>query len=290
MANSSSFSGRRPRRRKNGGDNWFTNNQNQSSTSTGSASYGKEEDGSAIGNAVIGTLTAPAKVLGWLTGNRGGRAMIGVMAAYCAGLSIEAWYVTMPNLAQGKAAQAENRKFMPKPFIDDGADLGLLNPFRAIEVMWNEGMKVLTSLIPFITKPTVANAPSVVRCVWLDWRFYCAIGVSMALQLWQAKMLRSLSIEARKQQAQDLSQHKKMKLDPNSLDIANAKVAEYNGSRMGKRRANGVMIFLSYAVEMGTGFGSILGAQGVGIITAGIYSIIQAFGFEFMHNQLADDE
>jgi hypothetical protein len=238
-----------------------------------------------IGGAFIAACTAPAKLMGWLTSNRGGKAVVGLMALYCAGLSVEAWYVTLPKVA-GQRTE-ENRKFMPKPFIDDGADLGLLNPLNALPVMWDAAMGVLQSMLPFVVK---GAAPTAVRCVWLDWRFYIATLVSVALQLWQAKALRSLSIDARQRKAQELSQYKRMALDPKSLDIANAKVAEYNQSLMGKRRANGMMIFLSYAVELGTGFTSITGTRGIGILTAGIYCIIQAFGFEVLMNQLEDDE
>jgi len=239
----------------------------------------------AIGNAFIAACTAPAKLMGWLTSNQGGKAVIGVMAIYCAGLSVEAWYVTLPRVA-GQRTE-ENRKFMPKPFIDDGADLGLLNPLNAIPVIWDMAMGVLQSMLPFVIK---GAAPAPVRCVWLDWRFYIALLVSVSLQLWQAKALRSLSIGDRQRKAVELSQYKRMSLDPKSLDIANAKASEYNQSLMGKRRANGMMIFLSYAVELGTGFVSITGSRGVGILTAGVYCIIQAFGFEVLMNQLEDDE
>jgi hypothetical protein len=239
---------------------------------------------SAIGRAFIATCTAPAKLMGWVTSNKGGKAVVGLLAIYCAGLSVEAWYVTLPNLAGRQ--ENENRKFMPKPFIDDGADLGLLNPIRALPVMWDAAMGVFQSMLPFVVK---GAAPSPVRCVWLDWRFYIATMVSVSLQLWQAKALRSLTIDDRQRKAQELTQYKRMSLDPKALDIANAKVSEYNQSLMGKRRANGMMIFLSYAVELGTGFASITGSRGVGILTAGIYCIIQAFGFEVMMNQLDDE-
>lgn len=223
--------------------------------------------------------------MAWLTSHRGGKVLVGVLAAYCAGLSVEAWYVTLPN-ATGQRTE-ENRKFMPKPFIDDGADLGLLNPIRALPTLWDSAMGVLQAVLPFQLK---GATPAAVRCVWLDWRFYVALMVSLSLQLWQAKALRSLTIDQRQRKAQQLQGYKKMSLDPKSLDIANAKVAEYNQSLMGKRRANGAMIFLSYAVELGTGFSSITQSRGIGILTAGVYCIIQAFGFEVMINQLEDDD
>lgn len=240
---------------------------------------------SAAGNAAIAVATAPAKLMAWLTSHRGGKVLVGVLAAYCAGLSVEAWYVTLPN-ATGQRTE-ENRKFMPKPFIDDGADLGLLNPIRALPTLWDSAMGVLQAVLPFQLK---GATPAAVRCVWLDWRFYVALMVSLSLQLWQAKALRSLTIDQRQRKAQQLQGYKKMSLDPKSLDIANAKVAEYNQSLMGKRRANGAMIFLSYAVELGTGFSSITQSRGIGILTAGVYCIIQAFGFEVMINQLEDDD
>jgi hypothetical protein len=226
--------------------------------------------GNAAGNTAIAIATAPAKLMAWLTSHRGGKVLVGVLAAYCAGLSVEAWYVTLPN-ATGRRTE-ENRKFMPKPFIDDGADLGLLNPIRALPTLWDSAMGVLQAVLPFQLK---GATPAAVRCVWLDWRFYVALMVSLSLQLWQAKALRSLTIDQRQRKAQELQGYKKMSLDPKSLDIANAKVAEYNQSLMGKRRANGLMIFLSYAVELGTGFSSITQSRGIGILTAGVYCIIQ---------------
>jgi len=237
-----------------------------------------------IGGAFIAACTAPAKLMGWLTSNRGGKAVIGIMAIYCAGLSVEAWYVTLPRVA-GQRTE-ENRKFMPKPFIDDGADLGLLNPLNAIPVLWDMAMGVFSSMLPFVVRGV---APAPVRCVWLDWRFYVALMVSVSLQLWQARALRSLSIGDRQRKAVELQQYKRMALDPKSLDIANVKTGEYNQSLMGKRRANGAMIFLSYLVELGTSFASITGSRGVGILTAGVYCIISAFGFEVMMNQLDDE-
>jgi hypothetical protein len=244
----------------------------------------KRNDGKA-GKAIIAVATAPAKTLGWLTGNQGGKAIVGILAAYCAGLSIEAWYVTMPRVL-GDRTQ-ENRKFIPKPFIEDGADLGLLNPLNALPTLWDAAMGVLEAILPFQLK---GATPEPVRCVWLDWRFYIAALLSLFLQFWQAKALRSLSIDARKRKALALQKHKRMSLDPQALEIANVKAAEYNQSLMGKRKANGALIFLSYAVEMGTGFGSITQSQGIGILTAGIYCIIQAFGFEMMLNTLQDVE
>jgi hypothetical protein len=239
----------------------------------------------AIGNAFIATCTAPAKLMGWLTSNRGGKAIVGILALYCAGLSVEAWYVTMPKLVGDRSG--ENRKFMPKPFIDDGADLGLINPLNALPVLWDAALGVFEAMLPFYLR---GAAPTPVRCVWLDWRFYIALMVSVSLQLWQAKALRSLSISDRQKKAVELQQYKRMSLDPKALDIANAKTSEYNQSLMGKRRTNGAMIFLSYLVELGTGFASITGSRGVGILTAGVYCIIQAFGFEVMMNQLEDDD
>jgi hypothetical protein len=239
----------------------------------------------AIGRAFVATCTAPARLMGWITCNKGGKAVVGLLALYCAGLSVESWYVTLPNLAGTQVD--ENRRFMPKPFIDDGADLALLNPLSALPVMWNAAMGVLQAVLPFQLK--FMGDLTTTRSVWLDWRFYIATLVSVSLQLWQAKALRSLTIDDRQRKAQQLTQYKRMSLDPKALDIANAKVAEYNQSLMGKRRANGMMIFLSYAVELGTGFANVTQSRGISILTAGVYCIIQAFGFEVMMNQLDDE-
>jgi hypothetical protein len=242
------------------------------------------ESADGLGGLIVSACTAPAKGIGWLTGNVGGRAVIGVLALYCAALSVESWYVAMPILANQPGAK-ENRKFVPKPFIGDGADLGLLSPGPVIDYAWDTAMNVLHTMLPFQLK---APPRTYADCVWLDWRFYVAAAASFALQMWQARALRSLSISDRRQKALALAGHKKMALDPNSLAIAQARALEYNASLTGRRTANGAMIFLSYAVELGTGWVSVSQATGIGILTAGIYCIIQAFGFEVMLNQLED--
>jgi hypothetical protein len=245
----------------------------------------QQKQNGAVGNAAIALFTAPARLMGWLTSNRGGKIMLGILAGYCAALSAESWYVTLPSL--NGVQTSENRKFVPKPFINDGADLGLLNPLNALPTMWGAIMGVFESILPFQLK---GATPAPVRCVWLDWRFYFAVVVSLCLQMWQARALRALTIEQRQRKAQDLQRYKRMRLDPQSIEIAQIKASEYNQSLMGKRRASGLMIFLSYATELGTGFSSISQSSGIGILTAGIYCIIQAFGFEVMYNQLQDND
>jgi hypothetical protein len=263
----------------------YQNYQSTGTTSAKASRFGGEVQNSGAANAAIAIATAPAKCMAWLTSHRGGKVLVGVLAVYCAGLSVESWYSTMPTVMGDRTE--ENRKFLPKPFINDGADLGLLNPLRAIPTLWDAAMGVLQAVLPFELK---GATPAAVKCVWLDWRFYVALLASLCLQMWQAKALRSLTIAQRQRKAQELQGFKKMSLDPKALDIANIKANEYNQSLMGKRRANGMMIFLSYAVELGTGFASITQSKGIGILTAGIYCIIQAFGFEVMVNQLEGDE
>jgi hypothetical protein len=237
-------------------------------------------------NAIVGVCTAPARALRWATGSTGGKAVIGVLATYCAALSVESWYVAMPIIA-GKESASVNRKFVPKPFIDDGADLGLLNPLPVAGAVWGLGVDIFSAMLPFSIK---GAPPKIADCVWLDWRFYIALSASLALQIWQAKAIRAVSISARRTRAERLAVHKTMKLDPNSLKIAQSRAAEYNSSLTGHRATNGAMIALSYLVELGTGAVSISQSMGIGALTAAIYCVIQAFGFEVLINHMEDQE
>lgn len=67
---------------------------------------------------VIIMLTVPAKIIEFLTNPPGSAILIGLGVLYFAGVSAEGYWQAMP--PEGKAA------FIPKPFINDGANLALL--------------------------------------------------------------------------------------------------------------------------------------------------------------------
>jgi hypothetical protein len=241
---------------------------------------------SKASKATVAIATAIPRLAAWATGGKGSKALMGLGAAYCLALSAEAWFVTLPTLT-GQPPATENRRFVPKPFINDGADLGLLNPLNAIPTVWDAAMGVLEAVLPFQLKGAV---PEPVRCVWLDWRFYVAVLLSVVVQTFQAKALRSLTVDQRLKKAQALQRYKRMSLDPKAIDIANARAAEYNKSLMGKRRGMGLGIVTSYGVEAWMGWSAITGNVGIPVTTAIIYTVVQMFGFEFFLSQMNDDD
>jgi hypothetical protein len=69
---------------------------------------------SGISRALVLILTAPARLINWLTTPPGNAIMIGLGVMYFGSVSAEGYW---------QAMNANNPAFVPKPFVSDGADL-----------------------------------------------------------------------------------------------------------------------------------------------------------------------
>jgi len=90
---------------------------------------------SGIGRTVVLILTAPARLINWLTTPPGNAIMIGLGVLYFGAVSAEGYW---------QAMNANNPAFVPKPFVSDGADLRFIFTALIAPSFW---MAAVVSLI-----------------------------------------------------------------------------------------------------------------------------------------------
>ena len=180
-------------------------------------------------------------------------------------------------------AVVSNHKFIPKPYLDDGADIGIANPVDAGLMLVDTGLKVLDATLPFNIKLRVPYNPN---SIWLDPNFYVALALSLMLQVFQAKALRAVSVEIRKRRVEKAKQFKPIDLSPDELAITKIRTIEYNNVHVAGYVGSMVAILASFGLEIGIGLSSLSAATTVNGVAQLIYVIAQAFGFEFFVNIL----
>ena len=257
------------------------------------SSSGRKFGDKGSGNMLVAAFYQPVKLLSWLTGqslpsrskSRGEIIVLSTLALACAALSVEAWYEVMPRnlVPTGNASASANHKFVPKPYIEDGADIGLANPVDAGLMLVDAGLKVLDATLPFNIKLRV---PYNQNSIWLDPNFYVALLLSLMLQTFQAKALRAVSVEIRKRRVEKAKQFKPIDLSPDELAITKIRTIEYNNVHVAGYVGTMTAILFSFGLEIGIGLSSLSAATTVNGVAQLIYVIAQAFGFEFFVNIL----
>lgn len=148
-----------------------------------------------IGHIVMKPIKWTADAVFWISNptRRGGAKYVMYGMAFLAwGLSVENFYVML------NKDQAENIRFIPKPAIDDSADLTRLLPFPTVlDAVHDAFIKAIN-----LTGANLKDnwAPKVNLIVWSDINFYVAIIVASMLNAIEAIAIRKVSLNVRKRQ------------------------------------------------------------------------------------------
>jgi len=240
---------------------------------------------SAKYNKPVGaTLLAPfewfAKSASWLTncGPKGGaRFVFYGLAGACLALSVETVYIAMPASPVATRQGIQNRHFLPKPAIQDNADISLISPLPLVGATIKLAANYTLGFLPFYPRHTIAPRWT----VWQDPAFYLAAVIALAIQATEAIAWRRLGKrwEAKMAKFQELNSRKVPDLNPNAVLAARAAQAELAAEGSGGYVGTALVILGVYGVEFFTFTRAVAGAQVPGL-TIFIYGLVNIFGFE----------
>ena len=196
---------------------------------------------SGISRVLVLILTAPARLINWLTTPPGNAIMIGLGVLYFGAVSAEGYW---------QAMNANNPAFVPKPFVNDGADLRFF----------------FTAII----------APS----------FWMAAVVSLIVQGIQAFVLREIDIAKAQAEYQAVKDYRVPDPEEGQLDLAEYRRKRLKTVGMRTVRTRGALIALTYAIDAGIAFWNypVIGQSTGEMIINLVWILASIFGTEAMIN------
>jgi hypothetical protein len=217
------------------GSKTSTNGHRTSSHSPGS------DAATGISRAVVLILTVPARLINWLTTPPGNAIMIGLGVLYFGSVSAEGYW---------QAMNANNPAFVPKPFVNDGADLRF----------------IFSALI----------APS----------FWMAAVVSLIVQGIQAFVLREIDIAKAQAEYLAVKDYRVPEPEEGQLDLAEYRRRRFKSVGMRTVRTRGALIALTYAIDAGVAFWNypVMGQSTGEMIINLVWILASIFGTEAMIN------
>jgi len=196
---------------------------------------------SGISRVLVLILTTPARLINWLTTPPGNAIMIGLGVLYFGAVSAEGYW---------QAMNANNPAFVPKPFVNDGADLRY----------------IFTAVI----------APS----------FWMAAVVSLIVQGIQAFVLREIDIAKAQAEYQAVKDYRVPDPEEGQLDLAEYRRKRLKSVGMRTVRTRGALIALTYAIDAGIAFWNypVIGQSTGEMIINLVWILASIFGTESMIN------
>ena len=234
----------------------------------------------AWGAHVLAPIAWVAKSAAWITNPtaRGGFQFLAyTMAVGSLILSSETVYMAMPLSQSAEQAGIENPRALPKPGINDGANIAYLNPVPMVGNTLKATSNFLTGWLPFQTQFKLSQKWT----LWGDFNWYAAIAIAAAIGGVEAMAIRRISNSWEKKSAkfQKLNSRQVPNLSPNAVLAAKAARAELAAEGVGDYAFMSALIVMVYGVEFYAFFRSVAGIKIPGF-TLFIYALINVFGFE----------
>jgi hypothetical protein len=233
----------------------------------------------AWGAHVLAPIAWVAKSAAWITNPtaRGGFQFLAyTMAVGSLILSSETVYMAMPLSQSALQAGIENPRALPKPGIDDGANIAYLNPAPMVGNTLKATSNFLTGWLPFQTQ----FKPSPKWTLWGDFNWYAAIAIAAAIGGVEAMAIRKIGTwEQKKAKFQKLNGRELPDLNPKAVMSARLAKVELATEGAGDYATMALLIVLVYGVEFYAFFRSVTGIEIPGF-TLTVYALINVFGFE----------
>jgi hypothetical protein len=221
-----------------------------------------------------------------LSSVRGFGIIAAIMTCYCALLSVETVMIAVPGtLKPGEYTETVKRskRFVPKPYVNDGAELGRLSPLPNLQ---RAVLQRYFAWLPFWIKGganggywTVWNEPGIL-----------ALSVTMAItiQRFEAMILRKKTTDVTLAEFQEANKIKAVAADPKAIALAHYKASQHNAQGTGGVIGTFIAVVLLYGLEIAAFTGSFAGA-GSWVVNM-IYGFLTVFGFETFDRMSADDQ
>lgn len=220
-----------------------------------------------------------------------------LMTVYCAGLSIESLMVSIPStmrrgeyagIERSRAGKAQlesirrQRRFIPKPYVDDGAELGRLNPWPNIQ------RAILTEYFQWLPLWIRGRVASDYWTVWsAPATFALAAVFAITIQRFEGMIWRKKSSQDTYREFIQANAHKQVQADPKAIALAQYKAQQHNSQGIGGVVGTFVAVVLLYGLEIAAFVGSFAGAGSWVVNT--IYAGLNIFGFE-VFDRMGDDQ
>ena len=204
-----------------------------------------------------------------------------ILLVFLASLSVESIFKVMPKAygLVGIEVPTENRSFVPKPFVNDGADITLLSPLPNLQ---RAAIKLLP--LPQFIETRLASDK---RTVWDNsWEFALAIFVALSIQNIEAQILRKKSVKEAKAGFDKYNNIQKISASPEAVALAHLKAASYNQYGSANTTIRFSMMLMLYILEGAAFVGSFTKAHWV--ITY-LYGFLTIFGYEVFSRMYDDD-
>jgi hypothetical protein len=233
-----------------------------------------------IGAHLLSPLEWIARSAAWLTNStpRGGaRYVMYGMAGACLLLSAETIYVAMPASPSSVEAGIENRRFLPKPAINDGARLALLNPVPPTVNVLRFAANHTIGYLPFYPRHRYGGAWT----VWSDPHWYMALLLNFVVQGIEAKMMRRVanSWEQKQRKFQQLNNRTVPDLNPAAVVSARLAHAELQAEGVGDYLSSAMLILAVYGIEF-FAFARAMRGLELSAVVVIVYALTDVFGFE----------
>ena len=205
-----------------------------------------------------------------------------LMSVYCAALSVESVRVATASYIGDKQLTQEQIRFVPKPFVDDGARLGRLSPLPNLQ-------RFAVDNIPFVPqwiKGTVRNDS------WTIWNepglLILAVVAALVIQRFEAMVLRRKGAQVAKRRFEEANKIKKVTADKEAIALARVRASQYNSYGSLELLIKTVGVVGVYGLELFAFISSFAGGAGAGAVM--IYGFLTIFGYEVFDYLGADAE
>ena len=219
-----------------------------------------------------------------LSSIRGFGIIASVMTVYCAGLSVETIMVSIPRATQREGYTEEvrrTRRFIPKPYVDDGAELGRLNPLPNLQ------RAVLQKYFTWLPMWIRGNIQSDYWTVWNEpGILLLSVVVAITIQKFEGMIWRKKSFKTTREEFEEANSIKNVEADSRSIALAHYKAQQHNQQGTGSILGTFFAIVVLYGLEIAAFVGSFAGA-GSWAINA-VYGFLTIAGFEVFDRQSDD--
>ena len=246
---------------------------------------------------VMSPLRGGQQAYRYLSSVKGFGIIASLMTVYCAGLSIESLMVSMPSslrmgdysgIARGRAGKPQleairrERRFIPKPYVDDGAELGRLNPWPNIQ------RTILQNYFQWLPLWIKGNVASPYWTVWNQPAILALATVfAITIQRFEGMIWRKKSTQETFKEFIEANAQKQVAADPKAIALAQYKAQQHNSQGLGGIVGTFVAVVLLYGLEIAAFAGSFAGAGSWVVNT--IYAGLNIFGFE-VFDRMGEDQ
>ncbi|MEO0455426.1 MAG: hypothetical protein AAF152_02425 [Cyanobacteria bacterium P01_A01_bin.114] len=241
-------------------------------------------DEHALVGLAMAPLRASQRAYRHLSSVKGFGIVATIMTCYCAALSIETVFIAVPGALQpGEYTEQVKRskRFVPKPYVNDGAELGRLNPLPNLQ---RAVLQRYFTWLPYWVRGRVESS------YWTVWSepavLALAVIIAATIQRFEGLIFRTKPVGQTLAEFNQANSIKAVKADPKALAVAQVKAKQHNMQGTGSVVGTFFAVLVLYGLEIGAFVGSFAGSGAWAINL--VYGFLTIAGFEIFE-KLSDD-